>query len=367
MAAASTSATAGELHSSPAPSHVAAAGAPPFSIPDAHSGASVDAAVEQLRSWSTSLLSAGIHPPHVRDSRGVGALTPEDASFLSDPSVWRRYAVARDCKPAAAWDAMMATLLFRRTHVQQPLHCPACEADRYAHCFIPLGFDKLGRPVVYTSQARAQFDEVEISMQHMLHALEYMFDVGRRRSARRVAGTLPADGESDPHAHAPVEEHYQWLWLTDFNGFTFGHAMQGRMGVKAITTFSAHMPERLGSSLWINAPTIFNTFMAVVKPFIDARTMAKIHTVSGQGEALRKALVEQHLTPAQVDWVISAAGMKPTKGHLPPLPPGSREMHMRHRHTGEHIVSVDEPGMHAGGSVAGGRAAGDAEVKSGRA
>lgn len=37
-----------------------------------------------------------------------------------------------------------------------------------------------------------------------------------------------------------------------------------------------HYPERLGTALLFNAPRIFHAAYAVVKPFIDARTLSKI-------------------------------------------------------------------------------------------
>jgi hypothetical protein len=51
--------------------------------------------------------------------------------------------------------------------------------------------------------------------------------------------------------------------------------MGGRTATTFLSHISAHLPERLHCAVLINPPSIFDLLLAVLRPFIDARTMSK--------------------------------------------------------------------------------------------
>jgi len=78
----------------------------------------------------------------------------------------------------------------------------------------------------------------------------------------------------------------------------------------------------------INPPGVFDIFFAAVRPFVDARTFAKLRTVRAKpGPELAKVLADEYdLQPWAADWVSEAAGMRGVPGCLPPLPDASRRL-----------------------------------------
>ena len=93
-----------------------------------------------------------------------------------------------------------------------------------------------------------------------------------------------------------------------------------------LTTFSAHMPERLEAALLLSPPGLFDALLAVCRPLRDARTAAQVHILrpAGAGAALRAHLAEV-LAPHGVvgepmlDWLSDTLEREPVPGNLPPL------------------------------------------------
>ncbi len=188
-------------------------------------------------------------------------------SFLT-PATLRRYAVARNGDFDAAVKNITATLEWRKANVPDSMHCTACDSDTGMHCFSCVGIDDHRRVVVYACAARAKTNETAVTVGHMCQTLEH-------------AWTYTED----------LDLHHQWLWIVDFNGFGLSHAMQGRTSNGALAAFSEHMPERLGAVLLLNPPRIFDLLLAAIKPFLDARTMSKVHIVRCTAETAAEALV----------------------------------------------------------------------------
>lgn len=125
--------------------------------------------------------------------------------------------------------------------------------------------------------------------------------------------------------------HFQWVWLIDFNGWGWSHAMQAKVGINTLSAFGSHMPERLGRIILLNPPRVLDMLMAVIKPFIDARTSGKIVALHLEPRAIAATLAKDHHFPADVAaWVQAAAGMEAVPGNLPPLPAGAEELQITH-------------------------------------
>ena len=179
-----------------------------------------------------------------------------NVEFCTPPTL-RRYATARHGDLDATKRNLLSTMAWRRTYLPPKLGCPNCDADPLSHCFFTLGIDPSRRVVVYANAAKASGqNEKHSSAQHMIHTLEH---------AWRNTDEL--------------ELHPQWVWLVDFKGFRMWDALQGSTSNNVLGLFSEHMPERMGVVLLVNPPSVFDLLLAAIKPFMDARTLGKVHIV----------------------------------------------------------------------------------------
>jgi hypothetical protein len=301
--------------------------------------------IEELKAWSI-----------VQIQEGKGG--QEGKLFLLSPSTLHRYLTAHNGNVDATKAALLHSMEWRADFVKRPFSCPECVRERTSHCFIPLGYSSIPfdaappqvmvldtatstavqpdgevaaspvaadasiaalspllptlpidattryMPIVYSSQPRASSAPVEPQMHHVVHALEHTF-------------------RPEPAIH------HQWIWIVDFNGWGWSHAMQARVGISMLNIFTKHMPERLGRLVMINPPSVFDIFLAAMKPFVDTRTMSKVFTVHAKGEDLVAKLTELHFVPRDMaQWIGVAAGMEAIPGNLPPLPEHCADLQM---------------------------------------
>jgi hypothetical protein len=285
-AAAATAAGAGAGATPPAPfddaAASAAAGVPPLPVPPPDPA--VERCVGELAEWV---------------SEAAPGLDAAALAFCT-PATLRRYAVARNGDFDAAVKNLEATLAWRAAGAvpPSPLHCPACDTDPHMHAFFPVGIDAHRRVVVYACAARAKTNETEVTVRHMVQTLEHAW-----------------------RATEALGLHHQWVWLVDFAGFGLRHALQGRTSNAALASFSAHMPERLGAVVLLNPPGVFDLLLAAVKPFVDARTMAKVHIARCTPDTAAAVLRPHGIPPDGpiAKWMAAVLAMPGTPGSLPPL------------------------------------------------
>jgi hypothetical protein len=281
----------------------------------ASSGNALAACVSELTAWRS-------------EPSTTAALSPRGVSFLQEPSTLRRYAAATNGDAAAAKARLLATVAWRDESLVPPLSCPDCSADPLSHCFHCIGFSEpteaepRGCALVYACAARARTNETVGAVRHMLHTLEQAWAAPAANGAERL------------------------LWIVDFNGFGMSHAMQGawrraecpppppslsrthmhtRTGKTSnafLSQFQAHLPERLGLALLINPPWVFDLLLAVMRPFIDARTMAKVKILRPAEGALAEELKPYGVTnKEQLQWLADVLKMEAVPGSLPAFPP----------------------------------------------
>jgi len=257
---------------------VAPAPAPAPSAPDAPSPAE-----SALAAW--------------RDSESAG-LSADERAWCSRRTI-ARYCAARNNDVEAATTMLRETVEWRRT-IKRPLRCEPCEADKGAHCFLPLGLSESGTLVLYICPARAAQSNVEDAISHVVATLESCFS--HPRSDNR------------------------WIVVMDFSGFGLTHALQVRLGSHFSSFFSRHLPETLHYFLLLNTPTLFQMLRSLIEPFADARTMAKVKSIDGVGDGLREQLVTLGVPARIARWVQDALEREPKPNNLPPLPPGAAEL-----------------------------------------
>jgi hypothetical protein len=94
--------------------------------------------------------------------------------------------------------------------------------------------------------------------------------------------------------------------------------MGGGTANSFLSTFAAHLPERLGAAILVNPPGLFDILLAVVRPFIDARTMGKVKIIRPTQGRLAEELAPFGVTsPGQLQWLERVLAMEATPGNLP--------------------------------------------------
>lgn len=269
------------------------------------------ASLDALRSWRASLIAS-----------------PAEAAFLTDETL-ARYLRARGTV-AAASDALRKSLLWRAENCTAAPACATCEGNWGAHCFLGIGWTASGFPIVYGSVPRAASYEPVAAVAHFAQSLEKVF-------------THPSSGP-------------RFVWLFDMAGYTFRHAMLVRVALGYAMTFSRHYPERLEAVCLLNPPAVWDVALSLVRPFLDARTLAKVRPVHAQGpDALAAALagLGLGLQPDTLAWVADTQRGAPVPLSLPlPMPPGTEGLRLV-----EPSAAGSPGGPPAGPAAAGGAAA----------
>ena len=262
--------------------------------------AAVESCFEKLKEWCSS----------------ESSLSLQNVRFCDDERNLRRYAVARNGDFPAALKQLKSSLVWRDELFSSPLHCPACDKDGGMHCFFPIGVSAPMPPqavdgaiVVYACAARAKTNDTAVTVRHMVHSLETAWGADR------------AD---------------KLCWLIDFNGFGLSHAMGGGTASSFLSHISAHLPERLFAAVLINPPGIFDMLLAVLRPFIDARTMGKVHVVRTKPDKPLAPEFEKFgvVDKRQLEWLEAALSMTAVPGlqNLPPVGPLGDLAHLQLPH-----------------------------------
>lgn len=226
--------------------------------------------------------------------RDAASLTPIERAWCTDATL-RRYCSARPHSASAALAMLQATLLWRRSAIENPLHCPLCDQDKSSHCFVPIG--KVDASVlIYSCPARAAHSDVEGTVRHVVHSLEHAFEC---------------------HGCAT------WTWIVDFKGFGLTHALQARLSIAFARVFADHFPERLQHLILINAPTVFGILLSAAQPFADARTLSKIVRINGTPAEVAATFAARGIPPELCAWMSHTLSLNAKPGVLPPLPLGA--------------------------------------------
>jgi hypothetical protein len=96
----------------------------------------------------------------------------------------------------------------------------------------------------------------------------------------------------------------------------------GKTSNAFLSQFQAHLPERLALAVLVNPPWVFDMLLAVMRPFIDAKTMAKVKIIRPKEGALAEELKPLGVTDAaQLQWLSAVVALEATPGSLPPFAP----------------------------------------------
>ena len=212
-----------------------------------------------------------------------------------DASAWCTYATAERFLRAdkgdvkAAKKRLCATLKWRAQVKPERSRCTTCfGASARSHYMQHVGFDRLGRALVYSDIGLALDRRPWSNVEHCVQVLELL---------EKFLPPYPND---------------QYLWVCDFHKFGVSH-MNPSVAYKCLSLFARSYPERLEMMVFVEAPKIFNGLYKTLTAFVDPMTVQKLRFVKGPdgkggGEPLDSVLRE-HLNDETMDWLVTEMRM----------------------------------------------------------
>jgi hypothetical protein len=179
--------------------------------------------------------------------------SPSFAKFLTDGTV-RRYAVANEWDHEAAAKQLESTWHWRAATRPDQMVCELCLRTPMSHSLRPVGFDALGRLVLYTCFATAH-DRFESR-----HAMAHM---------TRMLDDAQILLDAQPARFAP-----KWVLVIDFHGFSVRDA--DPRNATHTAWLLRHFPERLALAVVYDAGLLFNGVWRVTRRLLNATTVARV-------------------------------------------------------------------------------------------
>mmetsp|Transcript_25162 Transcript_25162/g.51180 ORF Transcript_25162/g.51180 Transcript_25162/m.51180 type:complete len:295 (-) Transcript_25162:120-1004(-) len=195
-----------------------------------------------------------------------------------DDVMINRFLTADSGNVGHACKRLVKTLKWRSESLPDPMVCKACAKDYKSHYMHPVGFDKLGRPVIYSVFALASDHTLQPNVEHMIHCFEH-------------AISLMGPDVS------------KWVWIADFNGFGFKN-LNPQIALAANNLFSVYYPERLGLFVIVGAPRMFDALWKMVAPVLDPLTAQKIAFCKKDPESMKK-LFSEHFDDELLQWCLT--------------------------------------------------------------
>jgi hypothetical protein len=153
---------------------------------------------------------------------------------------------------------------------------PPLEDDSEFHSMLALenetgkvytrGYDKNGRVLLFLRQERENTFNEAHNMKHLVWNLEKAIACTRRKSTQKGSAALGKE---------------KILLILDFRKFSLGSAPPMSTSKTTLHILQAHYPERVARIYCFHAPFVFKAFWALIKPFVDPTTKAKIVFVAG--------------------------------------------------------------------------------------
>mmetsp|Transcript_15117 Transcript_15117/g.32788 ORF Transcript_15117/g.32788 Transcript_15117/m.32788 type:complete len:312 (+) Transcript_15117:167-1102(+) len=221
-------------------------------------------------------------------------LGDEKASLVNDDETLKRFLKATGGNYQLTLKRLQKTAAWRADRKPEEVDCPACAADCTSHYMHLCGYDKQGRPVLYSTFALMGKRTVHLTMDHMIQ----MFEMAVR--------SMPPGVE-------------QWVWLNDFVGFGVSD-LNPSLALSFLELSADHYPERLGQLLVLDAPGILTPLWNMLKPFIDPVTHKKIRFLphdlprpgGGQHDSQLLRALNELMDEELVQWVLQE--MKTVRG-----------------------------------------------------
>ena len=175
------------------------------------------------------------------------------------------------CLRARGWDVARAAKLLRATlawreafGVEALTWADVAQEGATGKTYRLRARDRRGRPVLCLAPGRENSRDHVGQIRHLVYAME-------------TAVRAMAAGRAGPPRGAGADLAPEQLTLfVDFSNWSLRSAPGRKATVETIHILQEHYFERLGSAVVFNPPRVFAAFWAMVRPFLDARTAAKV-------------------------------------------------------------------------------------------
>lgn len=175
-----------------------------------------------------------------------------EPDFFTSTETLCRFLKARDWQLDVAEKALRATIEYRRSVQPLDVDCKWCHQKPGFHSMRQVGFDELGRPVIYSSftQTTARKITVEDSIRHVTYLIE------NAKLTMKPGVTT-------------------WVFIIDCTGLSLP-LCNPRLGYGVTQVMSNHYPERLGMVICLNHSPVFQGVWRAIKAFLHPTTVAKM-------------------------------------------------------------------------------------------
>ena len=144
--------------------------------------------------------------------------------------------------------------------------CTAClSSDLRSHYMQHVGWDRLGRALVYSDIGMARDKSPEKNAEHCTQVLELL----------------------EPHLRPFPNDQY--VWVVDFHKFGVAD-MSPKVAGACLGLFGRSYPERLGGMILVGAPVLFNGLYRAVCAFADPVTVRKVRFARARRRRRRQKL-----------------------------------------------------------------------------
>ncbi|KAK6185894.1 hypothetical protein SNE40_008032 [Patella caerulea] len=229
-------------------------------------------------------------------SRLVGIPPLEDEEdFFTSYETLARYLKSYNWNVNEAEKYLKATIEFRRE--QRPLYvdCKYCHDRPGYHSMRQVGFDEMGRPVIYANFAQAATYKymLDDSVAHVTYLVE-----NAKRTMKPGIST--------------------WVFVIDCTGMTLS-ACNPKLGYGVTQALADHYPERLGLVICINHNAVFHGVWHAIKGFLHPQTVAKMKLIRSKRKVMHA--FEKYFSPELMDWLVKEIKLNKQK----PLPASQKE------------------------------------------
>lgn len=231
---------------------------------------------------------------------------PGEEDFFTSTETLVRYLKAREWNLKLSEKMIRATIEWRRKTKPLTVDCTWCHEKPGIHPLRQVGFDEMGRPVVYFCFAQATV--VKNTLEQVLAHATYLIENAKKTMKPGVT---------------------TWVMVMDCKGISLP-AYNPRLGYGATQLLSDHYPERLGMVICINHNTVFHGVWKAIKIFLHPNTIAKMKLVRSKRK-MRD--IFEALFPAELaDWLLTEIKLNKAKRLSPQQrqfwrPPPYKEAH----------------------------------------
>lgn len=217
-----------------------------------------------------------------------------EPDFFTSTETLCRFLKARDWNIDVAEKALKTTIDYRRTLQPLDVDCKWCHEQPGYHSMRQVGFDELGRPVIYSSftQTTARKITVDDSIRHVTYLIE------NAKLTMKPGVTT-------------------WVFIIDCTGLSLP-LCNPRLGYGVTQVMSNHYPERLGMVICLNHSPVFQGVWRAIKAFLHPTTVAKMLLVRSRSKV--QQTFSKYFSEELTNWLLDEIKLNKQK----PLPMSQR-------------------------------------------